>query len=339
MESKRPLVGMVGVGARGSGQTRTIQESGSATVVAYADPHGPSRERAAELAPDATPYSDWREMLSKETLDIVVVSTPQHLHREVSLAALQKGLDVYCEKPMAASLEDCDRIVEAVAKASAFFYVGLQLRAMPVMKYAYDLVRDGAIGPARTIAYRELRGPFRPKVDNWHADRFKSGGALVEKNCHHFDLFNWFAESRATRVLGSGGRVIPWEEDGNPGDLLDHAWVLVDYENGAHACLQICFFCRIGLHDFEVIGDSGRISASRTEATLYRKGAEDAPEVKSFGGEDTHGNWAGWLDFMERRATAKGTDESLRRAELGRESVRIALAAQNSIKSGQPVLL
>ena len=339
MESEEPLVGVVGVGARGHGHTRTIIEAGRGTIAAYADPHGPSRDQTAEIAPEATAYSDWQEMLKKENLDIVVVSTPQHRHCEISLAALDKGMDVYCEKPLAASLDDCDRIVEAASKAKSFFYVGLQLRAMPIMRYAHDLVRDGAIGPVRMMAYRELRGPFRPKVDDWHADRAKSGGALVEKNCHHFDLFNWFAHSRATRVLASGARVIPPGESDQPGDLLDNAWTLVDYENDIRACLQICFFCPVSLHEFELIGEAGRIAASRSEVSLYRKGSEDTVEVKSFARGDTHGDWAGWLDFMDCRAKAKGTDESLRRAEQGRESVRIAWAAQDSIASGHPVLL
>ena len=333
-----PRIGMAGMGQRGRAIAKAVRQSGCGFIVSYADPHGPSTDKARPLVPDATPYTDWREMLVKEHLNVVVIVAPQYLHCEISEAALQAGLDVYCEKPLAPNLEECDRIVEAARQAKSLFYVGLQRRAMALYRYIHDRVAAGAVGRPRLVSYRELRGPFKPKVENWMADDTKSGGALVEKNCHHFDLFNWYTGSRAVRVQASGGKAIPEGGGCNPGTLLDHAWVLVDYENGARACLQICFFCDTHAREVEVIGEKGRLVTRGEDVLQFSSGAKDECKVRSFSGADLHGDEAGWLDFLDHR-TEEGRKTSVARAESARESVRIALAAQQAIRVGQAVLL
>jgi len=336
-------IGIAGVGGRGRRLAEAIRSSGTGRVVAFADPDPRSREAAARLVESARPFDDWREMLDSAELDILVVSAPQHLHAEMTEAGIQRGLDIYCEKPLAPNLHDCDRIVEAVRTSDSTFYVGLQMRTMPLYRKVHDLIEQGAIGQPRLVVYREMRGPFLPKVENWLADEAKSGGALVEKNCHHFDLFNWLTASRANRLFALGGRAIT-SGDGNPGTLLDHALVLVEYANDAQACLEICFFSPVPTHELEVVGDMGRIVASQKTVYYYpRRSASPADgnpgQSWTFPYASAHGDDDAWADFMNARAIRPAREQSLARALAARESVRLGLAAEESVRSHSVVHL
>ena len=347
MTMKKPQVGVIGVGIRGREFARDILAADAGEILCYADPHEPSVEKTRPVLSQARPYADWRRMLDENKLDVLIVSSPQHTHAEMSIEALARGLDVYCEKPLAPTLDACDRIIAAVERTTgAIFYVGLQMRSMPVYRKVFDLVRDGVVGRPCLVTYRELRGPFLPKVENWIADEAKSGGALVEKNCHHFDLFNWLVGSKAERVCAVGGKAaLP--ADGNPGDLLDHAVVLVEYANQVRACLEICFLAPMTVHDLEVVGDRGAITAGRQEVRLYRRGSmpwtarpRDPDETWSFDPKDAHGDLAVWKDFLECRERERGRHaKSVARADAAREAVRIALAAQEAIGTGATVRL
>ncbi len=315
------------------------QIEGGGEFVAYADPHGPSRNKAAAQAPQASAFEDWRRMLSAVEADVLLVTAPQYLHCEITLAGLEAGLDIYCEKPMAATLADCDAIVSAVSDSNSLFYVGLQLRTVPVFRHAKQLVDSGAVGTPRMLFCRELRAPFIPKVDNWIADESKSGGALVEKNVHHFDLFNWYCGGRASRVQAIGGKALTPEQGSNPGDLIDHAFVLIDYDNGARACLEMCFFCPPFAHELEIIGDNGRrLVTDLEQLKLWDPEHETRRhDVWHYSLAQAHGDRTGWLDFLDCRTSGSHAGASTGRAETGRDSVRVALAAQQSIKTGAAV--
>jgi len=331
-----PAIGVVGVGNRGRQLIEAILETQTGTVVSYADPHAPSLAAASVLVPEAASYTDWRAMLKALRLDVLVIAAPPHLHREIAQEALAAGLDVYCEKPMAPNLEDCDRIVEAARKACSLFYVGFQERSRPVFVRAHKLVRAGVLGRVRMLSYRVMRGPFIPKVDNWIADPAKSGGMLADKNCHDFDLFNWFTGSRAVRVQATGGKAVAAQEGGNPGELLDHAFVLVDYEDGAKALVEVCFFSPF-FEELEIVGEKGRLVADYTRLSYAFRGSSEPPVVETFPEDDPHGDRTGWLGFLSCRSRANPGIESVTHAETARESIRIALAGEQSIRTGQPV--
>jgi myo-inositol 2-dehydrogenase/D-chiro-inositol 1-dehydrogenase len=331
---KPPLVAVIGAGMRGTGLIRSItaMQTGG-RIVAYADPHGPSRENAAQAAPDAVGFADWRQMLSTVEAEVLLIAAPQHLHCDMTLAGLDADLDIYCEKPMAATLEDCDRIVSAVRRAKSLFYVGLQLRTVPVFKHVKQMVDDGTVGKPRMLFCRELRAPFLPKVDDWIADESKSGGTIVEKNVHHFDLFNWYCGSRAVRVHAIGGKALTAEQGSNAAELLDHAFVLIDYENGARACLEVCFFCPAWAHELEIIGENGRRLVTDLEQLKLWDAEQETRrhDIWSYPLPQAHGDDTGWLDFLDARQSGSPS-ESVSRAEAGRSSVQIALAAQQSIE-------
>jgi predicted dehydrogenase len=119
-----------------------------------------------------------------------------------------------------------------------------------------------------------------PKIDDWIQDRRRSGGALVDKNCHHFDLMNWYVDSKPAKVFATGGKEVV-EVIGGEGEVIDHAVVSIDYANRVKGCLLLGMFAPSDTEDtleFGILGDKGmlRTRISSHEILVWeREGEED----------------------------------------------------------------
>jgi myo-inositol 2-dehydrogenase/D-chiro-inositol 1-dehydrogenase len=265
--------GIIGTGTMGREHLRCVEIVDGAEVVAVADPYPDSLNAAREIHADLQLYDDYRRMLEKETLDAVVVATPNDTHADIVCDVLESDVHLLAEKPVATTLEDSNRIVEAEARSNRILQVGLELRHAPIYVRMRELIDEGRIGRVRQLWCKEFRGPWAFKVDHWITQRSRSGGTLVEKNCHHFDLFNWFAGERPARVAGFGSCDLVYGKDhfGIEPDVLDNAQVVVQYENGAVATQMDCLYCT-GLAELEVgvIGTEGWLIASTGGQDLLR---------------------------------------------------------------------
>ena len=128
------------------------------------------------------------------------------------------------------------------------------------------LVHDGVVGTPRMVAMREHRFPFLVKVGNWNRFTENTGGTLVEKTCHFFDLMNVILQERPWRVMASGAQDVNHLDetyDGRTPDILDNAFVIVDYPSGARALLDLCMFAEATHHQEElsVVGERGKVEA------------------------------------------------------------------------------
>jgi predicted dehydrogenase len=355
---KQTRMVFIGVGHRGSQQAAYMDENFSdrAKIVALADIDQGNLERCAARLGRSTPdlYPDWRAVVARDDVDAVCVSTPQYTHREIVVAACEAGKHVYCEKPMALTVADCKDMIIAGRKAEKVLLVGQQMRYHLHLNRMSQLIDEGLIGKPRLVWLKEFRNPF-PSNMKWAFDKSKSGGALVEKSCHHFDVFSWMLRSRAVRVFASGGQAVHKEIYGVKSDIVDHAWVTIEYENGGRAMLGLCFFAGlphameggVGTHvrDIGVIGDKGMVT---TEGFYLGCDLEvhfsDRPDVvrialdPASGSRDAlferSGNWGIWVDFL--RCVQQG-GEPVATGEIGLEAVAVALAAEKSIETGMPV--
>ena len=134
---------------------------------------------------------------------------------------------------------------------------------MPAAAELIRLVHGGAVGTPRMVAMREHRFPFLTKVGDWNRLTANTGGTLVEKTCHFFDLMNVIIGERPERVMASGAQDVNHLDevvDGRPADMLDNAFVIVDYPSGARALLDLCMFAEATHHQEElsVVGDAAR---------------------------------------------------------------------------------
>jgi len=340
--------GVIGTGMMGIEHLLNLRIVPGAEVTAVADPFPRSRQWARDTAPGVAVYEDYRQLLAEAPLDAVIVATPNHTHARVLEDVFQRDCHVLVEKPLCTTLDDCRRVAERADTHSGIVWVGMEYRYMPPLARLLEEVRGGSIGPLRMLAIREHRFPFLPKVGDWNRFARNTGGTLVEKCCHFFDLMNLISESRATRVYASGGQDVNHLEEryhGETPDILDNAFVLVDFESGARALLDLCMFAEASRNQEEIAatGDAGKVECFIPDSTVMI-GRRNPREIQSHhvpveerilkaGGH--HGStYFEHLAF--RRAILEGTAPEVG-AQDGLRAVAIGLAAELSAAQGRPV--
>jgi predicted dehydrogenase len=266
--------GVIGTGMMGFEHLRNLALVPGAKVTAIADPHEPSRRWGLATAGEGVlVYEDHRELLAKAPVDAVVIATPNHTHAAVLEDVFRTAKHVLVEKPLCTTLDDCLRVEEAAARHPGVVQVGMEYRYMPPVARLIEEVRRGAIGRLRMLAIREHRFPFLQKVGDWNRFARNTGGTLVEKCCHFFDLMRLIVGARPLRVYASGGQDVNHLAEryhGEAPDILDNAFAIVDFEGGARALLDLCMFAEGSRHQEEIAatGDAGKLECFLPESTL-----------------------------------------------------------------------
>ncbi len=143
------------------------------------------------------------ELMADRSVAAVMVATVDVFHPEIVLKALQAGKHVFCEKPMAITIEDCDRIVQAVRKSDKLFYMGFNLRWSPVYEKAKELIEAGEVGKIHTLQFSEYYHGGRTYFRRWNRLRKYGGGLWVTKATHDFDIMRFLCGKRPLRVTGT----------------------------------------------------------------------------------------------------------------------------------------
>jgi len=231
-------VGLIGLGAWGREVLKTLVRLPMAEVAAICDKYTPAVKRASTDAPGAEQVDDYQKILANKEIKAIVVATPTHLHKEIVLAAIKAGKHVYCEAPMAHTIEDAKEIASA-AKGSPHlvFQPGLQLRSDPQRHFMLPFIRSGALGPwvmarAQWNKKQSWRNtapkPEREKELNWRLEPDLSLGLIGELGCHQLDQAAWFFNSKPKAIDGSG--TIAFWKDGR--EVPDTVQATVHYSNG-----------------------------------------------------------------------------------------------------------
>lgn len=140
-------VGIIGVGRVGRGHLRLLREHPQAQVVALCDVYQPNLDFAAERAPEADTYTDFRRVIDRQDVDAVFVATPDHWHALPTIRACEAGKDVYVEKPASHTVREGRRMVEAARQHKRVVQVGTQQRSAPHFQQVVEIVREGRLGP------------------------------------------------------------------------------------------------------------------------------------------------------------------------------------------------
>jgi len=345
--------GIIGTGMMGCEHVRNIAAIDGAQVVAVSDPHAESLRWARLVCEDParlSAYADHRELLARADVDAVVVASPNHTHAAILDDVFETDKHVLVEKPLCTTLEDCRQVVEKARRHAGLVWVGLEYRYMPPIAHFLRELAAGAVGDLKMLFIREHRHPFLPKVGDWNRFNRNTGGTLVEKCCHFFDLMNLAIPALPVRVFASGAQDVNHLDeiyDGEVPDILDNAYVVVDYEGGARACLDLCMFAEAGPNEQELAatGNRGKLEVNVPEGRIrigtrrfrdFRERPADAdPRVEHEGFH--HGaSYLEHLDFIH--AIRHG--EPARVAPIdGLRSVAIGVAAHRSIEEGRVVEL
>lgn len=312
-------VALVGAGRQGRSILGELQKmEDSAAVVAICDSDARRLSSGARRAPGAEAFADHRAMLEKrKDIQAIFIATPTHAHRDVAVDCLQAGRHVYCEAPLAATIDDCRAIAAAARSAPGLCQAGLQGRSDPVYKLAWSFFRSDAIRDLvsmrgqyhRKTSWRTpTSDPARDKFLNWRLDPQVSIGLAGEFGTHQFDVFHWFVDRYPTAITGHGG--VRLYDDGR--EIADTIDCNLAFPGGAHlqynATLANSFE---GRHEL-LCGSNGAMKLAWTHGWMFKEA--DAPTQ-------------GWEVYANRQQFHK--DEGI---TLIADATK--LAAQGKLKEG-----
>jgi myo-inositol 2-dehydrogenase/D-chiro-inositol 1-dehydrogenase len=323
---------LIGSGRMGSFHGETISRRlPDARLVAVADPAPGAAARLAETLGAARAYTDAAQVFADAEIDAVAIAAPARFHADLVVAAAAAGKHVFCEKPMALTLADADRAIDAARAAGVVLQVGFNRRFAADWAAARALLDDGTLGTPRLLrSVTRDPGGFDPA-------RVPPNTIFLETLIHDFDALRFLNPGAdPVEVYATADALV--EPDWRDRGLLDTATVLVRFDNGATGTAEACFEAAYG-YDVrgEVFGSGGMATLGglrRTGMTFAGAAGLAADTVRGdqelLGGAYT-AELARFVDAVRTGAAAPVTGEDARGA------LAIALAAAESVRLGRPV--
>lgn len=281
-------------------------------------------------------FHNLQDAINNVKFDAVVVTTPTFTHPDYVIEAAKNKIHVFCEKPMATTTQDCDRMIKACKDAGVILQIGFMRRFDPGFIYAKNLIDEGTIGKP-TIIKSLTHGPGLP--GNWALDIKNSNGMLAEVNSHDFDTIRWLSGAEYERVYAVAKNFNCPEIGKKFPDFYDTATVSLILKNGTLGLIDSVCPCFYGYDArAEVVGSKGIIFiGSLQDSTTITCTGENSIVIKqtmswkkrfheAYVAEDSH--------FIECILNNK---KSLVSGGDGKKTVAAVIAANDSILKGQPV--
>lgn len=360
-------LGVIGVAGRGA-IAKYWAEDPRVELVAGADPNEKSRAAFLSDHPQAQTYIDYRDLLEREDLDAIAVASPDFLHEEHAVAALEAGKDVFCEKPLAITVEGCDRILSTWKSSGKKLMVGFNMRYMNMFRTMKEIVDSGVIGEIKAVWVRHFVGHGGEfYFHDWHATKENCTSLLLQKGSHDLDIIHWITGQYGKRVAAFGS--LDYYGGDKPNDLTcpecpqkdtcpdkgrrllqcafrkevdieDNNVVIMELDGGIKASYLQCHFTPDYHRNYVFIGTEGRLENSEPEGKVWVKLrnrfgekslADRTYEVKK--AEGTHGGADPVIcrDFIDMIVDGK---EPVAHPIAGRMSVAVGVAAAQSLRNG-----
>ena len=304
-------IGVIGVGGRGAlARNAHLPEEGF-KIVAGVDVDDEHLKNFKEFAGDDVFISkDYRKLLAIRDIDAVFVTSPDFLHEEHALAALLAGKAVYLEKPMAITIEGCDRLLKAAYKTGSKLYLGHNMRHFPVVLKMKEVIDSGLIGEVQAGWCRHFvnyggDAYFR----DWHSEQKNTTGLLLQKGAHDIDVMHWLMGGYTKTVVGMGMLSVydkckrrspdvpgsaKWSNEQWPPlkqtgfspviNVEDHNMVMMQLDNGSQACYMQCHYTPDAERNYTFIGIGGRVENvgdyGHCEVHVWtQRGQRETPDV------------------------------------------------------------
>ncbi|WP_224270998.1 Gfo/Idh/MocA family protein [Haloprofundus salinisoli] len=317
-------IGIVGSGFMAETHVDALNRIDQAEIVGIASPNT-ATTFIDEQDLDAKPYTSTEKMLDDAALDIVDVCSPTPTHRSVVEAAAARGLDVFCEKPLADTLVDAQAIADVVDETGISCMVGHVVCFFQQYEQIKQVVDNGGIGTPGVARARRLSEFPAWGHGNWYADRDQSGGALVDFAIHDFYYLRW--------IFGDIDRVFARS---NVWDHGEHAHATLRFENGAVGYVEASWGLPEGqglTSEHEFAGDNGVVEIDRSAAAVTIR---DTDGTKISNPVRANGYQRQFETFLENRETGIEPPATI---EDSIEALRISLAAKQSVETGKPVAI
>lgn len=357
--SDGPRVAVIGVGARSVIALHVPQAYPGARLVATVDPSPRGRERSARIFPGLPVFDDVAGLLTAGRVDAAIVTAPDDTHADIAEQLLGAGVAVYLEKPLATTLADADRVLEAAVAARGVLYVGHNFRHAAVVRLMKQVIDRGEIGEVKTVWVRHFVGNGGDYYfKDWHADRSRTHTLLLQKASHDIDVVHYLSGGFTRRVVGMGDLMVygdladrrdrsdetmpdwfsfdNWPPRSATGlhpviDVEDVSMMMMTLDNGVLASYQQCHFTPDYWRNYTVIGTEGRLenigdtAGGRVQVWNRRRGWDVEGDLRY----EIDGVASGHDDAD--RATLR---EFLEHAFLGRPTVVSPLAARAAVAAG-----
>ncbi|MCL5104178.1 MAG: Gfo/Idh/MocA family oxidoreductase [Armatimonadetes bacterium] len=311
-------VGICGFGSLGRAHAANLAQFDNVSLQAICDIELSALKAPLDLAGTSKPlddsclahYTDIRDMLARENLDIVVVATPTDLHARHSVMALDAGCHVFCEKPMALSVEDCESMISARDKNNRQLMIGQCIRFWPEYKYLYDCMRDRRFGEFYSLDMERVGG----KWSGWFADPKRSGGALFDLHIHDVD---W-----ARMALGKPDDLFAAGRVGGTGGI-DNVTAVWQYNNGPVVTIRGSAMNASGFTmSFRAMFEDATVDYRLTDGIHVRRFGKEAEEVIELTHESAY---VGEMRYFIESVAGERTNEACS-AESSLDGIVLAMA-------------
>ncbi|NHJ02714.1 MAG: gfo/Idh/MocA family oxidoreductase [Candidatus Heimdallarchaeota archaeon] len=361
VEKPRFKFNIIGCGLMGMEHMRITMAEGQAIIHGIYDINPMSivvaKQMFFTLYPgiDLTEYDSLEDACNDPAVDGLIICTPNYTHLEVLKVAMKSGKHILLEKPMATTVLDAYEILKLAKDYNAVLQIGLQYRYKAISVEAiHEALERQSLGKIHMVSIMEHRVPFLDKVNQWNKFIKFSGGTLVEKCCHYFDLINLFAQAKPKTVYAMGKMAVNFKEfeyEGEKSDILDSANVVIEYENGIQANFNLCMFAPMFYEEIIICGEEGRLKATENEDYLPAARPKTHVEVMRGEGypsristpmypkyieEDGHSG-ATYFEHKNFIANIQGKETNTATVEEGFWSIIVGAAAEESVKTGKIV--
>ena len=330
---------LIGAGRAGMIHARNLAwRIKDAELAAICDPNAATLETARQEFGDARCFADYRMALADDSVDAAIIVTPTFLHRDIAVAAAQRGKHIFLEKPMAVTVEECDAINAAVAKAGVRLQLGFMRRFDDGFMRAKEILASGEMGRVMIIKSTG-RGPGGPGP--WMWDLKKSNGIIAEVNSHDIDSVLWMTDDRIARLYAEAHNFkMPEVKEKFP-DFYDNVVVSLRLSGGAMGTIDGTCPAHYGYDArMEILCEKGLLMVGTVQQPgcikVTVEGRIEGQAVKTWRTLFKDAYLAEMEHFVQcvlngAPPRVTGTD--------GRNAVEAVLAINQSVRSGQVVNL
>lgn len=341
----RLRIGIIGAGRA----TRTLHLPAlralpEAHVVALADPDQWVLEQTAKEFLIAKGVADYRVLLEDQTIEVIAICVPASSHVEIALAALDAGKHIFIEKPLALTLEDCDRLIARAVDVPRTVMLGFNTRWHRLARQGRALLSQGQVGTIDVV--RSVLTSCHQDLPEWRKRRVSGGGVLLEMAMHHFDLWRYLLGEEIEEI-SAHTRSGTWEDESatvtarlSSGALASATFAECTSQNnvievyGRTGSMTISFYRFDGLETAATSDIPGNLPARLKGIMQFGKDLPQAIATMRRGGEWRQSYVEEWRQFVASVRTGRSVDCGL---EDGRRALAAALAAMESAATGRTV--
>lgn len=334
--------GLIGFGAWGQHHAAAITRAEDAQLIAIACKSEQTFAKAKKAYPGVAVHRDYNELIRSPDIEALDIVLPTYLHAEVGEKALLSGKHVLLEKPMALSVEECDRLIAAAESSGKVLSIGHEFRLSSQWGAIKEIIAGGEIGDPLYVLVTLFRFPYRKGSEDWRWELDKVGSWILEEPIHFFDFVQWFLEKYGDprSILAYGN------SKGRAEGLYDNFTSIVKYD-GAYAVITQCIS---GFEHHQLIEISGTEGSIRTtwsgvmDRTLepvfhlhvQKKNELEAREVTS---EIPSGEVFELQEELSRIVKHFEAGTALYPPQEARKLVKICLEAERSLREGREIPL